>query len=184
MATYKLDIEKFYQGEYWTNVYYLGPDLTTLTDAANMAEIVVDTERTIHKTVVNFTRFRVSTITPGDFQYRTVVLNQSGLANVSQDIMPLWDVARVDLTDEGFKRPERKYYRLPLQEGEQSNTDLNPTLIGIINSAWSSALGDPNLTLVGPNGEAITAASTHPRVAMRQLRRGSKRKQEPVIPEP
>lgn len=182
MATFKVDIEKLYQNRYWTNVYYVGVG-ATLSDAVGTAAEIVAMEKKFHADLVTFTKYRVSTITPGDFVYQTVVLNEQGARNsTGMDFLPLFNVARVDLTDEGFKRPERKYYRCPVAESDQSGGTLSNTFITLIEGAFEVFFGSFVGALVGPNAEAITSAQVYPFVGMRQLRRGSRRRTTAIIP--
>ena len=182
MATYKVDIEKLYQNEYWTNVYYI-KDFVDLVTASNMAINLLQMERNIHFDIVTFTRVRTSTILPGDFQYFTEQPNEQGtLVSTGNDFLPLFNVVRVDLGDAGFKRPERKFYRCPVPEGWNSGGNLSIEGQNTVEGAINGFIIDNPGVLCGPNGEDILSANSFPFVGMRQLRRGSRRKATPVIP--
>ncbi len=182
MPTYQIDVEKLYNNEYWTNVYYVGPNLLSLDDAVQAADSIVAFERAIHFDVVTFTKYRASTIVPGDIEYRTIILNVPGnRVSTGNTFLPLFNVVRCDLTDEGFKRPERKYYRLPVAEADQADGVLGFNVGTLIDDAWTTQIQGNSVPLVGPNGEAIIDLSVFPNVGMRQLRRGSRRRTTPVI---
>ena len=181
MATFQVDIQKFWQNEYWTNVYFI-KDFPDLLGASAVAADLVQMERQFHFDVVTFSAVRTSTITPGDFQYVTTQPNEPGLVNsTGNDFLPLFNVVRVDLTDAGFKRPERKYYRCPVPESWNSGGNLAVEGENTVEGAINGFIIENPGVLCGPNGEDILEANAYPRVGMRQLRRGSKRKATPII---
>lgn len=180
MPLFKIDIEKEFSNEFWTNVYYATS--VDLGAAHLVAQGILQAERQFHKDVVLFTRYRTSTVLQGDFQYITSIANLNGLVGSSSPRIPLWNVVRADMGDGGFKRPERKYYRLPLTEDEQDNGVLTNGVFTLVQQSLVNLLGDFAGEWCGPNSEPIVSVAVYPNVAMRQLRRGSRRRQTPVIP--
>jgi len=173
-----VDIEKEYLGEYWTNRYVvLAP---TRAQAAIYAGEIAEMERTWHKTVVLFTKFRVSDDNPATDNYQVSNLNVYGTAPVNGDLLPLFNVMRVDFNVSGGGRPSRKYYRLPMGEFDQANGTITSGAL----SVWNAAVA--NLATGGyyrdVDGQVIIDASVYPKVGMRQLRRGSKRKAPTTSP--
>lgn len=93
-------------------------------------------------------------------------------------MMPLFAVLRVDLTVVG-SRPSRKYLRGVLAE---NNTDGPYNLVASAVTSFTNLYAAPLAGVAGlvdVDGEEITGAVVYPKVGMRQLRRGSKKK---VIP--
>lgn len=179
MPLWKLDIEKLLQGEYWSNRYII--EEASLATALLAAEPIVDAERSIHQTVVNFTKYRVSDMVLGTDIYQTVTINLPGLSTQSDQWLPLFNVVRVDFNTVGGGRPSRKYLRLPISEVWTQNGNLVNTFVSEIQINYADALIDlPQY--VDVDGQAFSNASVSPYVGMRQLRRGSKRKLAPIIP--
>ena len=181
MPLYQIDIEKYLQGpgflnNFWTNVYFA--DSTDLAAAQTVAASILALERAVHLTTVTFTKYRVREKTPGATgQISTISL--AGQRTVSGDALPLFNVVRVDLNT-GTGRPSRKYLRCPLQEAEQANGSLTTTYI----SAFNTAYRDPLLaisSLRDVDNQPFVSATTITAVGMRQLRRGSTRRNNPVI---
>jgi hypothetical protein len=180
MPRYNVDIEKMLEGEYWTNRYVVqNADLAAAVVSANM---IYEYERAIHTNIVLFTKYRASDQVPGTDVYQVVTLNTMGLATLTTDYWPLFNVVRCDFNPEGGGRPSRKYLRLPIAEG-------NITTKGQLSTAWRDALKtayvDPLVAMVAfvdVDDQALTSGSVYPFVSMRQLRRGSKRKLNPVLP--
>ena len=181
MALYKVDVEKLYNNEYWTNVYHI--DAVSMVDAGIQMDAIVAFEASIHFVPVTITKARVSTVTPNDNQYITKVYNTPGTRDATgNDFLPLFNVIRVDITDSGFGRPERKYFKLPVSEQMQNDGTLNNTIISEITAAFNALIANDDVALTGPNGESLVSATTFPKVGMRQLRRGSKRRLQPILP--
>lgn len=174
-----LDIQKEYSGEFWTNRYIL--DVTSFAAAESPAEQIVAAERAIHLDVVNFVSYRVSDTIPGNDQYFVVPLTGGGARTTATQALPLFDVARVDFFVT-LGRPSRKYLRGVLVEGDQENFgQLLASTVLFINENYT----DPVAALVeyvDVDGQSISGGNCYPRVGMRQLRRGSRRRTEPVIP--
>lgn len=177
MTLYQIDVEKRFQTEYWTNVYHVNAD--TLSAASALADQIVAIEQSVHFSDVVFTKARTSTAAPNDTVYTTNTYNLAGLVGSTDDRLPLFNVIRVDFNVYG-SRPCRKYLRCPVNEGI-----MGPA--GSVSSGWISSMlanyVNPLVTLgiVSPNGSAITSGNVSPLVGMRQLRRGSKRRAQPIL---
>jgi hypothetical protein len=182
---YNIDVEKFFDGEYWTNHYLLDAD-QELSQMGFYGALVTNMERNFHKGNVNFTKWRVSTTTPNDDQYITNAVGLPGLVSVgSTGYLPLFNVVRVDLNSDVGGRPGRKYYRLPLMEGEVQNGAVDSGVLTIVQDALEAGLAQMLANsvqlLISPN-KNVSSFVPAVAIGMRQLRRGSKRKATPILP--
>jgi hypothetical protein len=177
MALFKLDIEKRWLGEFWTNRYILQGE--SITELIPSAEEIVAAEKAIHLSVVTFTKYRISDSDPSTSTFVIVPINDVGDRNAGSAGLPAFNCVRVDFPA-GFGRPSRKYLRLPLQSAEVSNNDIAIGLISLVNTQYGAVLGDL-VTFVDVDGETLGTGVAQQQVAMRQLRRGSKRRQTSVI---
>lgn len=178
MALWAVDIEKVLQNEYWTNRYIV--EATELGDAVGIADDIVQIERAVHNTNVLFTKARVADRVPLTDVYASVPYNVFGLQTLNGHFLPLFNVARVDFNVQGGGRPSRKYLRLPIQEEWQQDG----VFIGAFQTLVANSYVAPMVALVGyvdTDGQEIIDGSLYPSVGMRQLRRGSKRREEPIL---
>lgn len=175
---WKVDIEKFINGEYWSNVYYV--DTETMILASGVAREIVNAEETVTNDNVQFTKYRVSDTDPETELFMTVVLNEAGERHSTVDLLPLWNVVRVDLTAEAG-RPSRKYLRGILSEADIAYVNINSLVVAEIDVGYCQAL-EAIEELVDIDTQPFTAVNVKPNVGMRQLRRGSKRRTLPIIP--
>jgi hypothetical protein len=176
MAIYSVDIEKLYQNEYWTNRYLV--QVADLAGGQVAGSAIANMERNFHQNTVTFTRYRVSDNTPNTDVYTTVPLNLPGLRGSVGEYMPLFNVVRVDFGVAGGGRPSRKYYRLPLGEGDQAGGILADGTVTAVDNALQPILAQP---VCDPQGQIWVSIAVARQVGMRQLRRGSKRRLRPII---
>ena len=177
MALFKVDIEKEYQGEYWTNRYVV--DTANIGDAVTAALAIIDAERAIHYNVINFTKARVSDSVQGTDLFTTIPIGAIGLRNLASNLLPLFNVMRVDFPV-GQGRPSRKYYRGVLSEEVVSFNDVTQAVADLITNVFDPLVD--TLPLVDVDGQAWADAVPFLKVAMRQLRRGSRKRTQPVVP--
>jgi hypothetical protein len=172
-APYQLSIEKYYAGEYWVNRYFLST--LALTDARTAANAIAALERTLYSGYVVMTKMSISSTQQGDFVYETIVLNQPGGRDIAlNQMLPLFVVVRVDFSVQA-SRPSRKYLRGVLIEPDINGVAIEPAIITMVNTNYATkmaAIAD----FVDPQGSDIVTGACHPQVAMRQLRRGSKKR--------
>lgn len=176
MAIFKVDVQKQFAGESWTNRYLI--DQTDLVSASLNANLIVSAERQFHPVQVEFTLVRTSDLVQGTDQFITVPLNLAGLGPNIGDWLPLFNTVRVDFSA-GLGRPSRKYYRAILDEGNQTNGTLITELRNTIEGELLNLL--ENIALVDPQGSPLSNPQVAARVQMRQLRRGSRRRATPPI---
>lgn len=180
-ALFVADIEKMFQGEYWTNRYCLA--VADVAAGVTIAQQIVACERNITAGDVLFTRLRVSDAVKGTDNYAIHNINQFGLRPVDPSLLPLFNVLRVDFSTFGAGRPSRKYLRGVLGEGNIAFNTINATTIEFYESNYVT----PMLAIdsyVDVDNQAFSAGSIYPFVAMRQLRRASKRKKTTADPVP
>jgi hypothetical protein len=179
MAVWKIDIEKSFQGETWTNVYYVEAD--TLQDAADIGDAIVPIEESITSAGVLFTKYRTSDLVPNTDNFITSVINEFGDRAIDTvTLMPLFVVARCDLSV-GVGRPGRKYLRGVLYEQDVRFGAIETTAVTLINDNYTVPLAEVT-GLCLEDGTPVLEVTLNPVPGMRQLRRGSKRKATPVIP--
>lgn len=172
MAIWECTVEKQMGQEFWTNVYHF--QAADLALASNIGDSIADIEVAAHYNSVTVTAYRVSDTTPGSGVFTTIPRGQSGANILASDYLPLWNVARVDFTVSG-RRACRKFLRLPIPEGEQSAGGLSVQLRNGILQNYANPLAALGV-LTNPQGDPILDGIVMPMVAMRQLKRGSKRK--------
>jgi len=178
MPLFTLQIEKELNGEFWVNRYILLLD--DITQAVFAGNSITGFELAIHKERVNFTKYRVSDQDPATDEFVIVPIGQPGQVTGSGDALPLWNVVRVDFPA-GNGRPSRKYLRLPIFETEQTNGVLEVGITSLVATEYGIPLGDFS-EFVDVDGTGLGTGVVTPNVAMRQLRRGSKRRTTPIIP--
>lgn len=173
---WQIDIQKSNETEFWTNVYHC--DRASFSEAKDTALAIVAAEKTIHTQHVQFVSMRIRAYPSGGQQGTVFQLDGTGAVGASE-FLPLFNVARVTFSVEQG-RPSRKYYRLPVGEGEQQYGVWTPSKITFLNNLLTAMLNIPGLC--DESGNEFVGISLVPQVGMRQLRRGSKRRAAPVIP--
>jgi hypothetical protein len=179
MPLFQMDSQKVFQNEYWTNRYIL--NATDLATAVTAAAFIRAAEKAVHYDIVTLDKYRVSDMLPGTDVYQVISDNVAGSRSTGGgDYLPLFNVVRCDFNTVGGGRPSRKYLRIPLGEGEQTAGVLAPAVITFFMTNFVTPLVSLG-NFVDVDGQAFTTGSVHRLVGMRQLRRGSKRKQQPII---
>ena len=117
---------------------------------------------------------------PGTDNFITTALQLFGERAPNGEYLPLFNVIRVDFST-GIGRPSRKFLRTPIGElmSQGGLLDVN-TLADINNNYVAPLVGLAGF--VDVDGEQITGGAAFRPIAMRQLRRGSKRRLQPIIP--
>lgn len=172
---WRLTIEKMYQAEYWTNVYWLDADVSV---ASSAAQSILAAERAITLNDVLFTKMRLDDALVGTDVYTTTVLNVFGQSTANAATkLPLFNVLRVDFAA-AQGRPSRKYLRGVLTEDVISFNTIAPATLTFYDTNYSTPVANVAGFLDVDEQEIISGAAV-PFVGMRQLRRGSKK---PVTP--
>lgn len=176
MPLWKIDVQKTYNGEYWTNRYLTNvPDILT---ADAVADDIIAAERIFHLSSTSFVKKRVATMVEADNTFLSTPLLLSGLRAIgSNQPLALFNTLRIDFPA-GYGRPSRKYYRGVLTEADVIGAFITGPLMPIIENGltalYAAAVCDPQETTLG-RGVVIVP------VQMRQMRRGTRRRTTPVI---
>ncbi len=178
MARWIVDVQKLLGGEYWTNVYNVtAPDIA---GARTAALEIVGYERSVHASQISFDLLRIRPAILGAGNGLVEALGGTGQVAHGPTKLPLFCVVRVDFrTDQG--RPSRKYLRIGFDAGALE-TGLTGRFAAAYVAVIQSTYADPLVAetyFVDVDNQPFTSAVVFPQVAMRQLRRGSKRK--PII---
>lgn len=168
-----VDTEKLYQGEYWTNRYIVAA--ADLMAAHSIGNAIVGLERTITHVNCLFTKYRTSDGVPETDVYAIQNINLFGQRNPNGEMLALFNVARFDFNVAGGGRPSRKYMRGVLTEDVVQFNTITSAAITELNNGYATPLA-ALAGFVDVDGQEITQGALYPFVAMRQLRRGSKRK--------
>lgn len=176
---YRITVEKYNPAfaEYWTNVYWAL--VNTLSDASVVADSIVTAERPLYVPSTTITKARLDDGMPDTEVFQTNIYNQAGTRDTTGlgDLVPLFVVDRVDFGTVGG-RPSRKYLRGGLCEADVGAA-------GALSTARLTLLANYGLAIVGGtgicdvDGQDLTVAAPWRQAAMRQLRRGSKKKVTP-----
>jgi len=175
---WKVDIEKHYQGEYWSNRYFV--EEADLVAAHLFAVGIVNWERALVGIDIDFTRVRTSDVVPDTDNFISTPLQLVGTRPIGGELMPLFCVVRVDFTA-GTGRPSRKYLRGVLREADVTQFTVNSALRDLVQTEYAGPLVASS-EFVDIDGQTITSSAVHPVVGMRQLRRGSRRRTTPIVP--
>jgi hypothetical protein len=174
---YRVTVEKFMAavGEYWTNVYWTETNDMAIAIAAG--NDIVNAEKAIHSSLITITKFRVDDGQANTEISDTTVLNVAGTweSNLA-DLMPLFVVGRVDFKVVGGGRPSRKYLRGVFIEQEATMASITAPAIARLQT-YATAIAAANVC--DPQGQQVSSGAPFPAPAMRQLRRGSKKKVTP-----
>lgn len=153
------------QEQPWTNVYHV--DATSVEDALDHAESIVEIEKTVHWSNVEF--FRVSAkqdIEDGPAGQARNISELGDRDASGEDRLPLFCSVRVTL-DDLTNRPDQKYIRGPVMESENNQGSLAGATITLFETSYADAL--IALTFIrSSSGGSYIGKSVTPFVQMRQ----------------
>jgi hypothetical protein len=179
MVLYECDIQK-YDGDsyYWTNQYHI--EAGDYTSALTTAVQITDIERTIHTTRVQYNALRVKLKgTPHGASQIQPLSGYGTYAATGSDKLSYWNVVRCDFAV-ALGMPNRKYLRTLMDEAMIFGLSLSNGYHDFIQTNYVLALLQvPGLR--SNHDQLFVDGVCKPNVAMRQMRRGSKRKARPVI---
>lgn len=175
----KLDIQKFRQGLYWTNRYLL--DLADPSDVSlEMIEAIANTEGNWHATTVTIVSARVSDMVEGTDNFIVYPLNITGAQLDGGDPIPGFVTLRADF-GVGVGRPLRKYWRTYAAEALTSGGNWSNTFVAANQALLVTMLAEVP-SICDPQGNRAVSVAVKTNLQMRQLRRGTRKKTQPVIP--
>lgn len=170
MGVYKVEIVKGLESSLnrltWRNVYHL--NTPTINDAFTVADNLINGEATFHSTDVTFLQKVVSDPTKVERRLTFDISSTHGDRTASGSIIPDWNVVDVIFGPASNHRPERKYYRVQLGEGDIVGSTVEPTLVTLIQDSIDAVLGS-TIALCAPNGDSIINSAVLSLVGMRQL---------------
>lgn len=179
MALFKVDIEKTYGPEFWTNVYYV--DAADIATAATHMVDLGGAEVRVHSADVTIEKGRVTPVPNPGNAFITHEFHESGTYTNSAPLMPLFNTVRVDM-NVATGRPSRKFLRGILHMDALDSE-------GFITATYQSMIEDQYITtlegyswLVDESGNEIVGFTLQGKPSDRQLRRGSKRRTTPILP--
>lgn len=175
MPLFQVDIEKKLGSEFWSNRYIV--EAPNIGEAGNFGLQIVAVERTIHSTLVAFTKLRTSSTAVGDGIYNITPLSGSGNRSVvGTQLLPLFNTLRVDIRA-ATGRPSRKYYRGVLTENDINGDAVTESFSTLADDLDQLAGATPPAPrIVDPDGEVLSSPLVMPNVQMRQLRRSRRRR--------
>jgi len=178
-GVYQIDIQKVLGSEYWTNRYHVTAG--SFTEALAAGEEIAQAERAQTLSSVTFVSLRASVPGPENDSYQVQPLGYSGGIGGGSISMPLFVVVRVTFS-KGPGRPDVKYLKaMANNDSLQDPFNYKDSVVTGINNGYV-ALVFAVEGLCDAGGNSYVSASVDKRVGMRQLRRGSKKRDEPIIP--
>jgi len=180
MTLFTVDVQKMQGTEYWTNRYVVND--VSLGEASLAGQIIAEHEQRIHTQNVRIDKFRVRPLAPGGDAYIIVPFGFDGAydGGALNTQLPLFNCVRVDW-QVAQGRPSRKYFRTGLTESMVVGATLEEAYRAFVDLSMEDMRSDLGGKYVDVDGQAINSATVLPAVAMRQLRRGSKRRLQPII---
>ena len=177
MPLFRAEIQKTQGGLYWVNRYIISEANIGTAHAAALN--LVEHEQAIHSQEVTLDKIRTDDMVPGSDQFIVTVLGADGAYAMGTGQLPLFNVVRVDV-NVAVGRPSRKYYRVGLTETVVAGDELEATYrTAVVNAMTAMRAAVPEW--VDVDGQVFVGQSVMPKVAMHQLRRGTRRKTTPVI---
>jgi hypothetical protein len=143
MPVYSLSIEKqltsgLSSGRHWTNVYHM--DEPTIVEAVLHAPEVVDLEKTVYPDNVTIVRWSLSDpAAPGTGQSNAVSVAGTRGVGTPDTQLPLFNAVLFKFLP-ATGRASLKYLRLPLDESEVTNGQVEQTLLDAISISWAVPL--------------------------------------------
>lgn len=175
MARFRLQLEKYFSGagEYWVNVYHV--EATDLAAAAALGASIRDAERPLYTSGITITKAHVDDGIAHTDVFQNVVYNMNGSrTGTTTANFPLWVTARVDFNVVGGGRPSRKFLRGVLLEADADFMTVGTAMQTLL-ATYANAIVAIG-AVVDPQGQLFSSGAPFAAPAMRQLRRGSKKR--------
>lgn len=176
MPLFNVDVQKQQGNEFWSNVYHV--DAADVTEALTRGQAIANIEKAVHGSDVNITAVRARRA--GLIGAETAFAALNIACTYAASTMPLAVCARV-VFGNGTSRPGIKYLRTAVNPTEVSQrTTIIPARLTTLQTNYC----DPLLALPylrDSKNRVVLTVKPAPNIANHQLRRGSKRKLQPVI---
>lgn len=140
----------------WSYLWYV--DAENLSAAVAVGEAIWAALRPAHSQRAYCYELYVSDLLPSTVTYTLSPIapgNQRGTAAVVANLLPSFNVVRVDLNAVS-SRPSRKFHRLPLGEDQIVNAELAASSAIAIQEAYADAIAIPGV--VDESGNGLTGA--------------------------
>jgi hypothetical protein len=135
----------------WSNVYHV--TAATLGDAVTLADTLSDLEVSIHNSAARIHSAHIVEVgTP--INAVTVPIDLVGAHSETGDTLPYFVAVRVDFVPQ-FGRAGRKFYHLPVTEGDQANGQLSGAMGSFLQSAFDAIAADFSGWLTNPTGDRL-----------------------------
>jgi hypothetical protein len=153
-------------GGEWSNVYHVNE--TTIANARIAAVVAVDAERPLYGEAVEIFKYVVATGVGDLRQSVTEYVTLPGTRADLVDILPDWNVARIDWNAPPAVRSVRKYIRITLAESDVEGQTFNTDVQGILED-YATVIAEAG-SFCNPDGVVIDAGGfrVQNRIAMRQ----------------
>lgn len=173
MPAFRCTIEKYNSlfGEYWVNVYLV--NAASMADASTIAGQIALIERPLYTSATTITKAKTNDFSPSTDAFITTIVNLAGTRATTGEPVPLFCTSRVDFGVAGGGRPSRKYLRETIGENEMVSMNLTTALIARLQTYADAIVATSSVA--DPDNQAFLNGAPWPQVAMRQLRRGSKK---------
>lgn len=176
LPTHRISIFKKLGAEVWSNDWLV--NRVDMDAAASLGNSLVNFEQRLHGARVMFEYVLIATMSEGDRVFRHTPINLPGLqATAVGAMLPLFNTIRMDMATTDSD-PCRKYFRMPIEEGNQEEGILNPATITSLNGFVTTYL-NPIIALnaiVSGRGNLVTSATFARAIQMRQLHRRKRKK--------
>jgi hypothetical protein len=176
MAVFQVDIQTDFYQEFITNRYFV--QATNIAAAAGEGQLLAALHAKLLPPSVKIDTIRASTLAVGDELFYTVPVNIPGTRAATSQTMPPFCRYRIDFSI-GYRRPLRKYLIIPFEEDSEGSS-FTSAAVARVNADYINPLLNLG-TVVSREGLAVLGATLNSIIGMRQLRRGSKRRAQPII---
>jgi hypothetical protein len=164
----------------WSNVWHVSTDNLTAAEFGVRTVIVPDLLPLLHN------RCQLVSILVSDdssSEFITTPINAAGTSDVTDELLPLYNSAKVLFSDGSLGRPDYKFFKGLLTELMQADGVIGSGVASDIDALVETLITDADgaaVPLVSLDNDQYTSASVQPAVQMRQMHR--KRRRAVVVP--
>lgn len=176
MATVRLQI--FYQvgeGAKWSNVYHIdAPDLPGAL--VQFTDFMKDPLLGLLHSTARITKVLASSLLDDTFSELSV--EEAGTSAFTDSALPFFDCVKLLIATAGLGRPDVKFLKGWLTEGNSSSGSIDSTPLGDVLTDFQGmidSLATEGTPLVSENGDEWATASAPPLIQMRQMHRKRRR---------
>jgi hypothetical protein len=172
MAVTRLQV--FYQigeGEKWSNVYHV--EVSTITDALTAFTSVMQAHLlTLLHSSCRIVKVLSSSLTDDTFQELGV--EEAGTSSFTDSRLPLFNCVKVLVSTAGLGRPDIKFMKGWLTEGNSASGSLDTLPLTDFEDEFNAMIGDMNANdtpLTSQTGDLWSTGIVQPTIQMRQMHR-------------